>query len=225
MAFASRHESSSRVNIIARLLRLSWRYRARTLQVFLLQVVLLAMTLSGLRFSGLAIDVIRHAMDGAARIPKWPMGIELHRDWSLTAQLLLIALAIVATATIGALLNYAYSVTVARLVHLEIVPDLRAELFTRLQRLSFRFFDRNSNGAIVNRVTADVQMLRSFVRRSDHPGCRSRALSWHLSGVYAQHARNTHSRESCINPSAVYSNSPVLPVGATRIQRRARSLG
>jgi ATP-binding cassette subfamily B protein len=68
-----------------------------------------------------------------------------------------------AAALLGAILNYAYSVTVARLVHLEIVPSLRAELFTRLQRLSFRFFDGNSNGAIVNRVTVDVQMLRSFV--------------------------------------------------------------
>jgi len=121
------------------------------------------MTLGGLSFSGLAIDVIRHALDRTARIPNWPLGLELPHQFTLLAQLLLIALAILVTAGLGAIFNYAYSVTVARLVHLEIVPNLRAELFTRLQRLSFRFFDRNSNGAIVNRVTVDVQMLRSFV--------------------------------------------------------------
>ncbi len=185
---ASRPTQSSRVDIIARLLRLSWRYRIRALQVFFLQVVLLALTLSGLRFSGLAIDVIRHALDGAARIPRWPLGLELQRSWSLTAQLFLIALAILVMATVGAVLNYAYSVTVARLVHLEIVPNLRAELFTRLQRLSFRFFDRNSNGAIVNRVTVDVQMLRSFVNGVIIQG----AVLLLSLGIFLTYMLNTH---------------------------------
>jgi ATP-binding cassette, subfamily B, bacterial len=160
---SSRPADSSRIDVIARLLKLSWRYRSRSLQVFLLQVVLLAMTLSALSFSGLAVDVIRHSLDATTRLPNWPLSLEFPRHWSLLAQLLLIAVAILLTAGTGAILNYSYSVTVGRLVHLEIVPHLRAELFTRLQRLSFRFFDKNSNGAIVNRVTVDVQMLRSFV--------------------------------------------------------------
>src|SRR6266498_3780218 len=33
----------------------------------------------------------------------------------------------------------------------------------KLQRLSYRFFDENATGSIVNRVTGDVQSLRSFV--------------------------------------------------------------
>ncbi len=160
---ASSKLNSSRVDVIARLMRLSWRYRTRATQVFLLQLVLLGMTLGGLRFTGLAVDVIRHALDSSARVPSWPLGLNWPRNWPLQSQLILIAVAIMAAASLGALLNYAYSVTVARLVHVEIVPSLRAELFTLLQRLSFRFFDNNSNGAIVNRVTVDVQMLRSFV--------------------------------------------------------------
>lgn len=160
---AYRPTKASSVDVIARLLRLSWRYRARSIQVFLLQVLLLAMTLSGLRFSGLAVNVIRHALDHGAHVPNWPLGLHWPSRCALSSQLLLIAAAILVTGATGALLNYNYSIVVARLVHLEIVPNLRAELFTRLQRLSFRFFDRNSNGSIVNRVTVDVQMLRSFV--------------------------------------------------------------
>ncbi len=40
---------------------------------------------------------------------------------------------------------------------------MRLELYRKLQRLSFRFFDAHPSGAIINRVTRDVQMLRSFV--------------------------------------------------------------
>ena len=164
MARATRGAAqSSKTDVVARLLLLSWHYRARVAQVFLLQVVLLTMTLSGLRFSGLAVDVIRHSIDSSTRVPAWPLGIHLRGSWSTQEQLLLVAAAILTSALVASILNYAYSVTVGRLVHLEIVPNLRAELFSRLQRLSFRFFDGTSNGAIVNRVTVDVQMLRSFV--------------------------------------------------------------
>jgi ATP-binding cassette subfamily B protein len=36
-------------------------------------------------------------------------------------------------------------------------------VFDKLQRLSFRFFDENASGSIFNRVTGDVQSVRSFV--------------------------------------------------------------
>ncbi len=187
--------STSRVDAIARLLRLSWRYRARSLQVFLLQLVLLATTLGGLRFSGLAVDVIRHALDSSAHIPTWPLGLRFQLHWSLLGQLILIASAILVAAAMGAGLNYAYSVTVARLVHLEIVPNLRAELFARLQRLSFRFFDNNSNGAIVNRVTVDVQMLRSFV---DGVIIQGAVLLLSL-GIFLAYMLNTHVRLTLVS--------------------------
>ncbi len=34
---------------------------------------------------------------------------------------------------------------------------------TKLQRLSFRFFDANQSGTIINRVTGDVQAVRMFI--------------------------------------------------------------
>jgi ATP-binding cassette subfamily B protein len=44
-----------------------------------------------------------------------------------------------------------------------IVVDLRAQVYDKLQRLSFRFFDANASGSIINRVTGDVQSVRLFV--------------------------------------------------------------
>jgi ATP-binding cassette subfamily B protein len=65
-------------------------------------------------------------------------------------------------ATRGAL-NYWYSIAVGELIHLKLVPELRTRVFDKLQRLSFRFFDENASGSIINRVTGDVQSVRSFV--------------------------------------------------------------
>src|SRR6185436_4847492 len=44
-----------------------------------------------------------------------------------------------------------------------VVVDLRAAVYDKLQRLSSRFFDDNATAAIINRVTGDVQMTRSFI--------------------------------------------------------------
>ena len=38
-----------------------------------------------------------------------------------------------------------------------------AEIYDKLQRLSFRFFDANTTGSIITRVTGDVQSVRMFV--------------------------------------------------------------
>jgi ATP-binding cassette subfamily B protein len=53
--------------------------------------------------------------------------------------------------------------TTAQLTQGEIVPDLRHQLYARLQRLSFRFFDVHGASSIFNRVTGDVQNTRLFV--------------------------------------------------------------
>jgi ATP-binding cassette, subfamily B, bacterial len=48
-------------------------------------------------------------------------------------------------------------------MQMKLVPELRTRVFDKLQRLSFRFFDQNASGSIFNRVTGDVQSVRSFV--------------------------------------------------------------
>lgn len=150
-------------HLLGRLLLLTWRYRLRALRVLVYQVILLGMTLGVVRLTGLSVDVLRAALDPAAPSPRWPLGTSGLASLAPSHALALLGASILAMALIAAALNYGYSLQVGRLVHLELVPTLRLELYRKLQRLSFRFFDAHPSGAIINRVTRDVQMLRSFV--------------------------------------------------------------
>ena len=60
-------------------------------------------------------------------------------------------------------LNYVYALSAGTLIHTRIVVDLRSRVYDKLQRLSFRFFDANATGSIINRVTSDVQSVRAFI--------------------------------------------------------------
>ena len=51
--------------LIKRLFRLTWQYRAGCVKVLSIQLVLLTMGIVGLSFTGLGIDYIRHKVSGA----------------------------------------------------------------------------------------------------------------------------------------------------------------
>ena len=154
-------DDSSR--LVRRLLGLSWQYRKECVAVFSFQVVLLGLGVSGLKLSGLAIDVTRRALDPAVSPPRWPFGLALPPEWGPAKLLLLIGSLVLVMAATRAVLNYRYSIAVGKLLHLRLVPELRTRVFDKLQRLSFRFFDENASGSIINRVTGDVQSVRAFV--------------------------------------------------------------
>jgi ATP-binding cassette subfamily B protein len=148
--------------LLRRLLGLAWQYRSRSIAVFLYQVVLLGLGILGLGLSGLAIDVTRHALQPGSEPPRWPLGVK-PLGWSTLEQLVLIGGLVLVAATTRGLLNYFYSVAAGELLQMKLVPELRTRVFNKLQRLSFRFFDQNASGSIFNRVTGDVQSVRSFV--------------------------------------------------------------
>ena len=83
--------------------------------------------------------------------------------WSPMTVVAVLAGGVLAVALLRAVLDFYYQLSLTRLVQGEIVTDLRAEVYDKLQRLSFRFFDAHASGSIINRVTGDVQSLRSFV--------------------------------------------------------------
>ncbi len=144
------------------MLALTAQYRKECLLVFGFQVLLLALGLGGLGLTGVAIDVTRHALDPATPAARWPFGLR-PPAWSPGHQLVAIGLLVLLMAATRAALNYNYALEVGKLIHLRLVPELRQRVFDKLQRLSFRFFDENASGSIINRVTSDVQSLRSFV--------------------------------------------------------------
>ncbi len=149
--------------VVRRLLAFSWRYRWQVTGVFLLQALLLVLTLGGLGFTGLAVDVIRHALAPSTPAPGWPLRYAPPAHWSPLAVLMSLGLSVLAMAALRGALTFAYELASGNLIHVRIVPSLRAELFERLQRSSFRFFDAHPTGSIINRLTRDVQMLRAFV--------------------------------------------------------------
>ena len=148
---------------------LAWRYRARCLQVLSIQLVLLSIGLLGLSLTGVAIDYLGGVLASRNGGPA-PTVISAGRiAFHISAQsqpvhvMLWIAAAILGLALVRAFLNYFYAVLINLFVQQELVVSLRGEIYEKLQQLSFRFFDVNSTGSIITRVTGDVQAVRMFV--------------------------------------------------------------
>jgi ATP-binding cassette subfamily B protein len=148
--------------LIRRLFAITWRYRRGCLKVLAVQLVLLSMGIVGLSFTGVGIDYIRHKISDVPLSPN-PLHIALPDDWPWQHVLGLLAGLILVLALTRALLNYTYFVSVNKLVQQHLVVDLRGQVYDKLQRLSFRFFDANTTGSIITRVTSDVQAVRMFV--------------------------------------------------------------
>src|SRR5689334_1181832 len=153
----------STVELVRRLLALAWRFRSDCVLSVLLSVALLVLGLAGLQLLGVVIDIIRHALDPAQRAAVFPFGWSPPVKWSTLHTVTVMSLAIVAQAILRAVLTYEYNMVTARLTQAKIVPELRDQLYDRLQRLSFRFFDVHGSSSIFNRVTGDVQNTRLFV--------------------------------------------------------------
>jgi ATP-binding cassette, subfamily B, bacterial len=149
--------------LVIRLCALAWRHRWICLWVLTLQLAITALQLAVMFAAGLAIDLIHwSALPSVAALP-WP----IQRDWlvrdSAMAWIAGLAGLLGALSLVRAVLQYAYAVASGRLVHERLIAGLRAQVYDRLQRLSFRFFDQHSSSSLINRVTGDVAALRLFV--------------------------------------------------------------
>ncbi len=144
------------------MLALTWKFRLGCVRAVVAQMLLLALALSGLKLSGIGIDVIHHAIRPEAPPPRWPFGIAPPGEWSAMTQVLALVTGILLFAGVRVALGYINTLLQERLVQ-DIVIHLRASVYDKLQRLSFRFYDANESGSIINRVTGDVQGVRMFV--------------------------------------------------------------
>src|SRR5215510_2782572 len=127
--------------LVRRLLGLAWQFRGDCLLSLALSIILLLLGLVGLQLLGVVIDVIRHALDASQRAPSYPFAWNPPVSWTPLQIVTGLSVAIVAQAVLRAALTYQYNMTTARLTQGKIVPDLRARIYAKLQRLSFRFFD------------------------------------------------------------------------------------
>jgi ATP-binding cassette subfamily B protein len=159
---ASTEQYSTR-KLIPRLLALAWQFRADCVWSVVLSLLLLLLGIMGLKLLGLVIDVIRRALDPSLPPPIYPLGWNPPSGWSALQVVTAIAVIIMLLALVRAAFTYAYNMITARLTQGEIVPTLRAQMYAKLQRLSFSFFDVHGSNSIFNRVTGDVQNTRLFV--------------------------------------------------------------
>jgi ATP-binding cassette subfamily B protein len=149
--------------LIRRMLALGWQYRWGCLRLLALQGLLQLGVLGTLRLTGYGIDLVRFHARSTGEMPPSPWGLHPPSDWPPLAQVALIAGLVLGLEILRGSLNYVYAISNGYLIHARIVPDLRSRVYDKLQRLSFRFFDANATGTIIQRVTSDVQSLRAFI--------------------------------------------------------------
>ncbi|MCB2203734.1 ABC transporter ATP-binding protein/permease [bacterium] len=75
--------------------------------------------------------------------------------------LLMIALLLLGTLLLQGLAQY-FMMYFTQWIGQHIIVDVRMQVFTRMQRLALRFFDRNPVGRLVTRVTNDVEVLNEM---------------------------------------------------------------
>ena len=197
------------------MLWLAWQFRVTSIQVLVLNLTLVALSLSGLGLAGLGIDVLKSALQHDGPAMKWPLGWQPPAHWSPMAMIAFVAVLILLVAVVQAVLKFVTAVAGAALSQ-QIVIRLRTDVYDKLQRLSFHFFDSHDSSSIINRVAGDVQAVRGFV-----DGVLLKVLTVTLSlAVYLAYMLSVHAWLAC----ACLMTSPLLWVGAVLFSRAVRPL-
>jgi ABC-type multidrug transport system fused ATPase/permease subunit len=201
--------------LVRRMLGLGWRYCGRCLLVVSLNFLLVALNLSGLSLAGLGIDALREDLQPGSPSPHWPLGWQPPTEWTVMTRIVVIAGMVLAVAIVQAAFKFITAVAGAALSQ-RIVIQLRTDVYDKLQRLSFRFFDAHDSSSLINRVAGDVQAVRGFV-----DGVILKVLTVGLSlTVYLAYMLSVHVTLAL----ACVFTSPLLWVGAVWFSKTVRPL-
>ncbi|MFN5435074.1 MAG: ABC transporter ATP-binding protein [Planctomyces sp.] len=153
--------SYSTGHLLVRLLGLAFRYRRACVVVTVMHGVLVLLNLATLGLTGLGIDFLQsQALHGSA--PRWPAGIAPPSGWSPLQVVLALSGAVLAGALASAGVKYAAAIASAALSQ-RVLLQLRTDIYARLQRLSFRFYDSGQSSSIINRAAGDANNVRAFL--------------------------------------------------------------
>ena len=155
-------QTSATAPTLRRLLGIAWSHRTDCLQLLGLQLILVVFTVAVFVLAGIGVDYIRHCAD-KANIPAPTLPFFIPAGSGDVATLWWLAGGIVAVALLRAGVSFVFGLVSVRFMHGRIVVNLRAQVFAKLQQLSFRFFDSNASGSIINRVTSDAHSVRIFI--------------------------------------------------------------
>jgi ATP-binding cassette, subfamily B, bacterial len=149
--------------LIQRLLGFAWQYRWACIRLLLAQGTMLLLAIATLKGVGLGIDLVSFHAGKITQFPSLPFQLNFPKEWPPLTQIACVGLMVLVCELLRALLNSFYIRSAGYLVHAQIVVDLRHRVYNQMQRMSFRFFDANATGSLINRVTGDVQSVRAFI--------------------------------------------------------------
>jgi len=192
---------------------LGWRYRRGCTYVVILHILVVGLSLSALGLTGVGIDLIGHHLAPETVPQKLPRLFIFARSWSALQQLSLIAGLILGFALLTTAARYLAAISVASLSQ-RVLIQLRSDVYDKLQRLSFRFFDRGQSSSIINRAAGDVNAVRQFV-----DGVIVKVLTVVLSlCVYVAYMLSMHVPLTIV----CLASSPLLWWGAARFSRKVQ---
>jgi ATP-binding cassette, subfamily B, bacterial len=162
-SLAVKPSEASDWTIIRRLLGLSWRYRWGCLRVVALQSAMVILGVWGVVLGCVGVDEFNFDIGITHTPPKWLFGWSPPHAWDPWHRIVVMAVVIIVLAAIRAVFDGLSRHDAQYLMQGQIVVQLRADVYAKLQQLSFRFYDSNASSSIINRVTSDVQNVRMFM--------------------------------------------------------------
>jgi ABC-type multidrug transport system fused ATPase/permease subunit len=98
------------------------------------------------------------------RLVSWAVDFGIVRGKNDIGALLIVSLAIFASAIGSGVFRYCYAYLGESMAQ-RVAYDLREQLYNRLQRLSYAYHDKAQVGQIMSRVTQDVEAVRMYVQQ------------------------------------------------------------
>lgn len=157
----ARRKLSSK-KLLRRLLRLALEYRGPCTVVVLLQITLVVLSLSTLGITGLGIDYLSSQVLKNAEPLRWPLGLHPPVTWSPFQVITAMSGLILIVAMLTAVLKYLAAIASSALSQ-EVLVKIRTDVYSKLQQLSFNFYDAGESSSIINRAAGDASNVRSFV--------------------------------------------------------------
>jgi len=207
-AAAGRNSASQK--LLRRLLRISLEYSRPCLVVVLLQSLMVALGLATLGLTGLSIDFLRATLISGAEQPSWPFGLKPPESWSPMSVIQILAGTILVVAVLTAIVKYLAAMASAALSQ-EVLIRIRTDVYSKLQQLSFQFYDGGESSSIINRAAGDANAVRSFI-----DGVVIRVLTVGLTlAVYLAYMIHMHAWLTLV----CLASTPILWAGAAVFSR------
>ena len=127
-----------------------------------MQITLVVLSLSTLGITGLGIDYLSSQVLRNAAPPQWPLGLHPPAAWSPLQVITALSGLILVVAILTAALKYLAAIASSALSQ-EVLVRIRTDVYSKLQQLSFNFYDAGDSSSIINRAAGDASNVRSFI--------------------------------------------------------------